>query len=85
MDEHSKAIARVLSKAWVDPEFRKQLHADPKAVLRAHGLETGETVALHEDTEARSHFVIPLRPAHIKDEDLRKAEPHADLCCTACL
>lgn len=84
MDEHSKKIARVLAKAWVDPAYHARLSADPKAVLHEAGVSTSHKVMLHEDNADVSHFVIPRRPAGLHDEDLKKNEPHPDLCCTAC-
>ncbi|MEW5915367.1 MAG: hypothetical protein AB1762_03135 [Gemmatimonadota bacterium] len=82
MDSHSRKIARVVSNAWLDPKYMKRLKSDPKSVLNEAGIFTAETVQVHEETSKVSHFIIPRRPAHIKDEDLKKSDVHPDLCCT---
>jgi hypothetical protein len=82
MDAQSRRVARVISNAWLDPKYLKRLKSDPKTVLNEAGIRTADTVHVHEETDKVSHFVIPRRPTHIKDEDLKKSEVHPELCCT---
>lgn len=84
MDKHSETIARIVSKAWTDPSYMKRLKENPKEVLEEAGLQTRGAVQLHENSDSATHFVIPKRPPHIKDEDLKKTEVHPELCCTVC-
>lgn len=84
MDKESQKHARVVSQAWLDPNYMKRLKSDPKSVLEEAGLATSGSVHVHENSADATHFVIPRRPAHITDEDLRKHEVHPDLCCTTC-
>ena len=62
---------QILSKAAADSDFRARLLADPKAAISA---ETGQTipdgfdVAVHEDSAATAHLVLPPSP------DLTEAE-----------
>lgn len=82
VNEHSKKVAKVLAKAWLDPAAMKRLRSDPKTVLKEAGIHAHGEVRIHEDTKDVSHFVIPARPAGVKDEDLKDPSMHPDLCCT---
>jgi hypothetical protein len=57
--------SRLIARAWKDPEFRKQLLRDPKAVLEQ---EAGEkipeqtrVVALEERPDVL-YLVVPMKP-----------------------
>lgn len=52
--------AKVIAKAWADPEFKARLVADPKAVLVEMGMQglEGKDVKLFEDTPDRQHVVL---------------------------
>lgn len=86
MDSVSRKVAHVVTKAWTDPKYMKRLRADPKSVLHEAGIYVrGDKVELHEESDKVSHFVIPKRPSHLSDEDLKRSDVHPDLCCTVCL
>ncbi len=53
-----KAWAKMIAKAWIDPEFKTLLESDPKAAYNEMGFE-GEEVIL-----------IPPRPEGFTDEQL---------------
>ncbi len=68
-----KQWGQIVAKAWADEEFKARLMAEPKAVLREHGLEpeAGVEVRVVEDTERVRHFVLPPAPsAELSDEEL---------------
>ncbi len=83
MPEHSMKVAKILAKAWLDPAAMKRLRSNPKAVLNEAGIKIPGEVKVLEDTKDVSHFVIPARPAGLKDEDLKNPSANPDLCCTA--
>jgi hypothetical protein len=66
------ARARMITRAWRDPAFKKKLAADPKAVLAEAGinLPAGVTVSLVEDSDTHLHLVLPARPAALSDAQL---------------
>lgn len=80
--KQTKAHARVIARAWSDSSYRDRLKKDPDAVLAEAGLDLpkGKHVHVVEDTDTRAHFVLPVRPSHITDADLRSEEPHPDIC-----
>ena len=65
-DERRQLMARIVVKAWTDPEFRDRLDNDADNVLREEGLEypTGSNVHVIflQDTKELKHFVIPAPP-----------------------
>jgi nitrile hydratase subunit alpha len=51
--------ARVVAKAWVDPDFKQRLLADANAAVQELGLDAGATVLVAvENTEAVHHVVV---------------------------
>lgn len=65
MKDAAAASQRVRTKAQSDPAFKKQLLADPKAVLRKEGVEVpdGVSITVVENTKALMNIVLPLPPA----------------------
>lgn len=55
--------AKAIAKAWVDPEFRARLKADPVNVLTEMGMEGLEemNVVVVEDTPDIRHEVKPYQ------------------------
>ena len=62
MDSRSPADgARVVARAWVDPEFKARLLADPRAALSEMGFQLPDTtpqLAVVENTETMHHLVV---------------------------
>jgi len=51
--------ARVVAKAWVDPDFRKTLLTEPTAAIAALGLDPGSSeLRILECTESLHHVVV---------------------------
>ncbi len=57
-------LSTVITKAWSDPAFKKQLLADPAAALSAEGvvIPLGVTVKVVENTDKLVHLVLPVEP-----------------------
>lgn len=71
-DEQAKAYGCVVAKAWSDDAFKPRLLAEPATVLRENGIElpAGMQVQIHEATATQAHFVLPVRPEALSDEQL---------------
>ena len=52
--------ARLVARAWVDPEFKERLLADARAAARELGLDPGPSpvVVAVENTQAEHHMVV---------------------------
>jgi hypothetical protein len=70
--EEVKKHARVVAKAWADPEFKERLLARPREVLVEHGFDVpvGTEVAVVESNEGTVstigdviYFTLPEEPA----------------------
>src|SRR2546428_2003676 len=61
MDSRTPALgAKVVARAWVDPEFKARLLADAKAAVAELGIDTGSLVTLVaiENTEKLQNIVV---------------------------
>ena len=69
--ESEKAWGKVVAKAWSDELFKKRLLADPKTVLKEHGIEVPETttVKVVEDSDTSVTLILPPPPAEELTED----------------
>lgn len=68
-----KQWSQIVARAWADEAFKSRLIADPRAVLREHGLEMAPDIEVEivEDTAAVRHFVLPPNPVgELTDEEL---------------
>jgi hypothetical protein len=72
----ANAYAKVVTKAWSDPEYKARLMSDPKAVLAEAGVDVTEGVEIevHEDTDTTMHMVLPASPAGetLSEQDLEQ-------------
>lgn len=61
---NAKVWSKIVAKAWADPDFKKRLIADPKAIFAAEGLTLPENkeIKILEDTASAVHLVLPLPP-----------------------
>lgn len=59
-----KEWAKIIAQAWVDEDFKAKLLADPKAVLKAEGIEFPENIKLNicEAKEDELNMTLPLKP-----------------------
>ena len=70
MSEQQNPMGKIIAKTLKDEGFKKQLIADPAAVLKAEGLEVpeGKTVKVVEDTGNVRHIVLPAISGAVTDE-----------------
>ena len=54
----------IVGRAWEDDEFKKQLLANPAAVLKEHGVEAmpGVRIRVLENSESIVHLTVPTKP-----------------------
>jgi hypothetical protein len=68
----------LIEKCWKDPEFKKQVLADPKGMLERHigkKLPGDLKIFVHEENAEALHFSLPPTPTNateLSDEDLEK-------------
>jgi hypothetical protein len=68
-----KQWGQIVARAWADPEFKARLVADPKTVLREHGIEPAAEVELRvvEDSPGVQNLVLPACPSgDLAEEEL---------------
>ena len=49
---------QVVARAWMDPEFKKQLLSNATAALKSIGIDPGVTVVVHENLENVHNLVV---------------------------
>jgi hypothetical protein len=64
-DEATRAMARLIARAWQDASFKRDLLERPMEVLRQEGIPLAEGVEYRvvENTSALQHLVLPAKPA----------------------
>jgi hypothetical protein len=68
----------LIEKCWKDPEFKKQILADPKGMLErfvGKNLPGELKIFVHEENAETLHFSLPPAPTNateLSDEDLEK-------------
>jgi len=67
-------MGKVIARSLEDEAFRKQLIAEPAAVLKAAGVAVpdGITLKVVADTETERHIVLPALSGQLADEDLAR-------------
>ena len=68
---------RLIEKCWKDPEFRRQVLADPKGTFEKQlgRLPADLKILIHEDSANTLNFTLPPTPsnsAELSDEELEK-------------
>ena len=75
----------LVEKCWKDPEFKKQVLADPKGMLELHigqKLPGDLKIFVHEENAETLHFSLPPAPTNateLSDEDLEKVAGGTEL------
>jgi len=72
-DEAEKEVAKVVSQAWADPDFRARLLDEPAAVFAEHGLEApgGAELRVVANTPNVVYLTLPAQPSEeLSDEAL---------------
>jgi hypothetical protein len=74
-----RKLARIVATAWVDPEYRGELLASPRAVFASEGIETPPDVRLTvvEDTPGHRHVVLADKPLPPQNR-VASLPPHPD-------
>ena len=78
MTEQKNALARLFAACWKDEALKARFMADPKAVLKEHGLDVpdGIDVKVVENADDCVHITLPAPPAgdmDLSDEELSNA------------
>ena len=78
MTEQKNALAQLFAACWKDEALKARLMADPKAVLKEHGLDVpdGIDVKVVENADDCVHITLPAPPAghaELSDKDLSSA------------
>lgn len=71
--EIQRKHARIVAKAWNDPEFKRRLIKDPKKVLQEEGIDVPDHVEIRvvENTDTVFYLTIPPKPSdEISDDQL---------------
>lgn len=81
-NDHTQKLSQLIAKTWADEAFKRQLLADPTAVLKAEGLAlpSGLTVKVVENTEQLFHLVLPPKPTELSDDSLDRVSGGICLC-----
>ena len=74
MTEQKNALAQLFAACWKDEALKARFMADPKAVLKEHGLDVpdGMDVKVVENADDCVHITLPAPPAG--DHDLSDDE-----------
>ena len=74
MTEQKNVLAQLFAACWKDEAFKARFMADPKAVLREHGLDVpdGIDVKVVENADDCVHITLP--PPPVGDDALSDAE-----------
>ena len=86
MTEQKNALAQLFAACWKDEALKARFMADPKAVLKEHGLDVPDNldVKVVENADDCVHITLPAPPAKhmdLSDDELRNA---AGGTCGAC-
>ncbi|MFM1889416.1 MAG: hypothetical protein RLZZ565_173 [Planctomycetota bacterium] len=78
MTDPKNALAQLFAACWKDHALKARVMADPKAVLKEHGLELpdGVEVKAGENTSPCVHIMLPAPPVRemeLSDDDLSNA------------
>ena len=94
-EQMNAPLALLFSKCWKDEALKARFMADPKAVLKEHGLDVpdGIDVKVLENADDCVHITLPAPPAghmDLSDDDLVNAAgglftPHCRDSDSACI
>ena len=78
MTEQKNQLASLFAACWKDEALKQRFMADPKAVLKEHGLDVPDTldVKVVENADDCVHITLPTPPAgdmDLSDDELSKA------------
>ena len=69
MTEQKNTLAQLFAACWKDEALKARFMADPKAVLKEHGLDVpdGMEVNVVENTDNTVHITLPAPPSGHQD------------------
>ena len=84
MTEQKNALARLFTACWKDEALKARFMADPKAVLKEHGLDVPDNldVKVVENADDCVHITLPAPPAghmDLSDDELSNAAGGSNL------
>jgi hypothetical protein len=81
--QRKQVLAKVIAKAWADPDYKKRLMKNPKAVLAEAGIELrpGYRVVIQEGEPNTWHFILPAKPEGLVGEKPSVAAEAMAPCC----
>ena len=77
-----ESLDRIIAKVWADEAYRTAFLANPKAALRAQGVEVPDEITLnvHENSDTILNIVLPTRPELTLVGDDLKSMIHSPRC-----
>ena len=74
--ESRKPFAKIIAKAWRDPDYKAKLLTDPHAALAEVGVEVppGTTLKVIENTADTQHLVLPVAPGNAGELSIEELE-----------
>jgi hypothetical protein len=86
-ENFKKAWAKIVAKAWSDPDFKKKLLKDPNAVFKSEGIDVpaGKRIVISESTKDTYYLTLPEKPSgELSEEKLKEVaaggQPTLSLC-----
>ena len=76
MTEPKNALAQLFAACWKDEALKARLMADPRTVLKEHGLDVPDSMNLKvvENADDCVHITMPAPPSgDLSDDELEKA------------
>ena len=78
MTEHKNALARLFAACWKDEALKARFMADPKSVLKEHGMDVPDNldVKVVENADDCVHITLPAPPSgdmDLSDDELSNA------------
>jgi hypothetical protein len=72
-EEFQKKWSKVIAKAWIDEDFKQKLLKNPQMALKEAGLSIpGMTFEVHENSEKKTHLILPQKPTkELSEEQLK--------------
>ena len=64
MTEQKNVLAQIFADCWKDEAFKARFMADPKEVLKEHGLDVPEGIEVKvvQNADDRVHITLPAPP-----------------------
>jgi hypothetical protein len=77
-----KTWAKIIAKAWRDPNFKKKFLDNPNEVFKAEGIKipSGKQIIVKECTKDTLYLTLPQKPpGELAEEQLKEIAAGADL------